>query len=137
MILEFIYASMTKYHWDKLNDDQKFNLALKITFDILVEIINTSSRFSRKEFLKSTEQVDFFSYMDNIYFQYCFWLALEHLNSIGHWFPEYLLAANKNFSIMFIDYEYRKQENEMKLDRTREFKQCAIILRNNKKFKNG
>lgn len=121
---------MELFKWDRLNDEQKFNLALWVTVDFMSRSMKSANPTNRQEFIKSVEEIDFCSFWVNIYFEYSFWLVIEYLSETKHkWFVESLLTAFKELGLQFIQYQNAIDIDYCR-DNEREYKQCQILFRN-------
>lgn len=129
MILEYIYSVMKKYQWDKLSDEQKFNLALYVTFDYFKTVIDKANPTNRQTFVSSIEEIDFTSAWTNVYFEYTFWLVIDFLNEKNNWFSKTLLTSFSEIGLRFVNYKYGKEQISEYIDK-KEYRQCEILFRN-------
>lgn len=129
MVMEYMHNVMEKHHWDTLNDEQKFNLSLYVTFDYMKTVILNADATTRRSFVDSIRDFDFPSAFTNIYFEYSFWLFIWHNRK--HWFVENLLITCQDLGLAFIQYQYDCADTEHMED-PREYKQCEILIRNMK-----
>lgn len=129
MVIEYMHNVMEKYKWDELNDEQKFNLSLYVTFDYMKAASVMADPTTRRSFVDSLREFDFPSAFSNIYFEYSFWLFIWNMKH--HWFVELLLTTCQDLGIAFIQYNTDCAETEFMSD-PRETKQCEILIRNMK-----